>query len=91
MSFLQFLIHEICPSIMKIISVKINYCLLAWSNFFMMCYIHAFLQIISIVLLNKINTSEGLEDYFDPNFDKNKNCKHEDLMSKLMEDSLKRK
>ena len=57
----------------------------------MMCYIHAFLQIVAIVLLNKINTSEGLEDYFDQNFDVDKNCKHEDLMSKLMEDPLKRK
>ena len=70
---------------------KLNRYLLALSNFFMMCYIHAFLQIVAIVLLNKINTSEGLKNYFDRNFDENKNCKHEDLMSKLMEDSLKGK
>ena len=56
-----------------------------------MYYKHAFLLIIATVLFNKIKTSEGLEDYFDQHFDKNKNCKHEELMGKLMEDSLKRK
>ena len=56
-----------------------------------MYYKHACLLIIAIVLFNKIKTSEGLEDYFDQNFDKNKNCKHEELIGKLKEDSQKRK